>query len=70
MSENFKYYGKHRERNKPVGQNNVGQTKDVVIRTRIDRRTYERAKQTKIPLSHLIREILNQYLNQIEIEGI
>ena len=69
MSEFSGYYGKHKKRNKPVGQNNVGQ-KNVVVRVRLDEKLFYKAKSTGIPISTLLREILNQYINQIEMEGI
>ena len=63
------YYGKHKRRNTCVGHKNVGQ-KSRVIRTRIDDDLFYKVKQTGIPISTLIREVLTQYIQQVEIENI
>ena len=64
-----KYHGKHKRRNACVGQMKVGQ-KSKIIRTRIDDDLFYKVKQTGIPISTLIREVLTQYIHQIEIEDI
>ena len=70
MFEFSGYYGKHKHKNTCLAQNNVAQNKDYILRARVDEKLYRKVKSYGVKEGELIRNLLNQYFNQIEIEGI
>lgn len=63
-------YYNFKQKNNSVAQTNVAQKKDYIIRARVDEKLYNKIKASGIKEGYLIREVLTQYFQQIEIEDL